>query len=88
MVTVEVELLTDQGNNAVVRLPDRKFPGVVIQGDTLSTLITATSEAIAALECNDAADAQEVLRDLAAQLREVRDRYEIALREHGIELPY
>jgi hypothetical protein len=38
MDRVEVELVTDGGNNAVVRMPARSFPGVLIQGDTLSTL--------------------------------------------------
>jgi Family of unknown function (DUF6959) len=38
MQRVEVELFTDPGNNAVVRLGGRRFPGVLIQGDTLSIL--------------------------------------------------
>ncbi|WP_373294465.1 DUF6959 family protein [Streptomyces albiflavescens] len=36
MERVEAELFTDGGNDAVVRLPGRNFPGVLIQGDTLS----------------------------------------------------
>jgi len=36
--SVEVELFADGGNNAVVRLPGRTFPGVLIQGDSLSSL--------------------------------------------------
>ena len=38
--TIEVDALTDQGNYAVIRLPERKFPGVVVQGDSLSILIS------------------------------------------------
>ncbi len=34
MTRIEVDLLTNQGNGAVLRLPERKFPGVVVQGDT------------------------------------------------------
>lgn len=34
------KLLTSATNYAVVHLPDRKFPGVVIQGDTLSSLVS------------------------------------------------
>ncbi|MFF5778388.1 DUF6959 family protein [Streptomyces virginiae] len=40
MERVEAELFTDGGNDAVVRLPGRDFPGVLIQGDTLSILRT------------------------------------------------
>jgi hypothetical protein len=33
MERVAAELFTDGGNNPVVRLPGRRFPGVLIQGD-------------------------------------------------------
>lgn len=88
MATIEVELLTDQGNNAVVRFPGRKYPGVVIQGDTLSGLIAATTEAIVALDRGERDEAREVLRALAMQLQETQERYETAVRAHGIERPY
>jgi hypothetical protein len=32
----EPEVLSDVSNNAVVRMPGRRFPGLVIQGDSLS----------------------------------------------------
>lgn len=88
MATIEVELLTNQGNNAVVRLPERKYPGVVIQGDTLNGLIATTSEAVEALDRGDRDEAREVLRELAMQLQEIQERYETAVRAHGLELPY
>ncbi|MFI2758016.1 DUF6959 family protein [Streptomyces echinatus] len=37
MERVEAEPFTDGGNDAVARLPGRNSPGVLIQGDTLST---------------------------------------------------
>ncbi|WP_407938443.1 DUF6959 family protein [Myxococcus sp. AM010] len=88
MAIVEMELFTDQGNNAVVRLPERKYPGVVIQGDMLNSLVTTTFDAIEALSRSDLGDAQDLLRELAAQLQTARERYEAALRDHRIELPY
>jgi hypothetical protein len=44
MERVEAELFTDGGNNAVVRLPGRRFPGVLIQGDSLSILRSDVAE--------------------------------------------
>ncbi|WP_371745586.1 hypothetical protein [Myxococcus sp. CA033] len=35
--------------NAVIRFPGRRFPGVVIQGDTLHSLVTTASELCATL---------------------------------------
>ncbi|WUT05150.1 hypothetical protein OG802_18845 [Streptomyces sp. NBC_00704] len=33
MKRIEAELFTDGGNDAVVRMPGRQFPGVLVQGD-------------------------------------------------------
>lgn len=88
MPRIDVELLTDQGNNAVIQLPDRQFPGVLVQGDTLHAALGLVSEALEALEGGDSPEAQNVLRDLAAQLDQIRQRYERALKERGIPLPY
>ena len=35
MERVEVELFSDGSNDAVVRMPGRQFPGMVVQGDSL-----------------------------------------------------
>ncbi|WP_436788623.1 DUF6959 family protein [Yinghuangia sp. YIM S10712] len=35
---IEAKLCTDRGNEAVVRMPSRRSPGVAIQEDPLSTL--------------------------------------------------
>jgi len=35
MRTEVVEIYSDQANAAVIRHPSRKFPGVLVQGDTL-----------------------------------------------------
>ncbi|MCP3163629.1 DUF6959 family protein [Myxococcus qinghaiensis] len=88
MMLVEAELLTQPGNNAVLRLPGRRFPGVVIQGDTLHSLVSTASEALAALEQGNTSNAQELLRDAVEQLRDAQARYEAALGEHGLALPY
>lgn len=73
-------------NNWVVRLPNRRHPGVVIQGDSLKILYDLADEIY------DLAGNFGEVRDVAEQLREdLRGRlevYERALREHGLDLPY
>lgn len=56
---VEAELFTDGGNDAVVRLAGRKFPGVLIQGDTLSSLRADVAELV---ELCSAGDLEEPAR--------------------------
>ncbi len=47
---VEAELYTDGGNDAVVRLPGRRFPGVLLQGDSLHILRSDLAEVAEACE--------------------------------------
>ncbi len=88
MASIQVELLTDQGNGAVLRLPGRKFPGVLIQGDTLSNYLSTVGEVLQAFERGDSPEAESIVRELRTSLEELRDRYEAALKNHGIPLPY
>jgi hypothetical protein len=86
MDRVELEVFSAATNSAVVRMPGRKFPGVVIQGDTLSSLL---------------GDAVQILRDLRAgrspvddakylaeALKQLLDHYEQTLVAHEMPLPY
>ncbi|MEU6703838.1 DUF6959 family protein [Streptomyces wuyuanensis] len=88
MEHVEAELFTDGGNNAVVRLPGRRFPGVLIQGDTLSTLRSDVAEVVEALDLGDEAAARETVGLLLEDLDALLARYSAALDAHGIPLPY
>lgn len=88
MNEVPMELFSDEGNNAVLRLPGRQYPGVLIQGDTLHGLVERLSEAISALERKEFAEAEEVIRHLEVEFREVQSRYESAVRRGGVPLPY
>jgi len=86
---VEVELFSDGGNNAIVRMPGREFPGMVVQGDTLSTLwVDVTEAADSARVAGVPAEVQSGLDLLTARLGEMLQRYERALNEHGLRKPY
>ena len=83
-----MELLTPQRNYAVPRLPGRRFPGLVIQGDNLHTLSLDAERAQQALRHGDVADAQDELDSLVADLRELLDTYISALDAAGVALPF
>jgi hypothetical protein len=65
---IEVDLLTSPGNYAIVRMPGRRFPGVVVQGDSLSILAYDAEEIANALSKSGLAIAEEA-SDLATRLR-------------------
>ncbi|MEU0028491.1 hypothetical protein [Streptomyces sp. NPDC006335] len=88
MERVEAELFTPGGNNAVVRLPGRHFPGVLVQGDSLHIVRTEVAEILEACERGDLAEARDTAGLLLSGLDELLAGYEAALSDHGIRRPY
>jgi hypothetical protein len=85
---LSVEMFTPVGNNAVLRLPGRRFPGVLVQGDSLSILVEHVREVVERARQGSDEDllgAAEALQDL---LLAAQEKYEKALADHGIALPY
>lgn len=86
--TIEVELLEDAVNNTVVQLPDRVFPGVVLQGDSLKILHNEIMSLLDFLRQNDISEAIEIAQDVLKSLSERLETYEAALNSVGRSLPY
>lgn len=82
MRTEVVEIYSDETNRAVIRHPSRKFPGVLIQGDTLFALCAMADEACAKVEPNNELDS------LRHALSELLLHYKIVLGEHEMRLPF
>ncbi|MFD4879410.1 DUF6959 family protein [Streptomyces sp. NPDC058420] len=88
MERIDAELFTDGGNDAVVRLPGRRLPGVLIQGDSLHILRGDVAEVVEACERGDLAEAGEAAGLLLAGFDALLSRYSVALEKHRITLPY
>jgi hypothetical protein len=86
--TCEVTILDDATNATVAKLPWRKYPGVVVQGDSLKGLHDDVLEAITALREQDNQSAKEILGGINERIAELLSRYEAALSAAGIDLPY
>jgi hypothetical protein len=84
------ELLSNPTNYAVVQLPGRKFPGVVMQGDSLNSLTKRLERMRSDLRIDDF-DRDKVaaeLDDLVNLFSEVRSHYEKVCAAKGLTLPY
>lgn len=90
MKFVEFELYSDTSNHAVVRPPSRRFPGSVVQGDSLSILCAEAkeiSERIRSLQVSD----EELLYLAQGHQEKLLGRllhYQQVLMAHEIPLPY
>ncbi|MEV4517657.1 hypothetical protein AB0K00_52955 [Dactylosporangium sp. NPDC049525] len=88
MARVEVEMMTGQHNYAVLRLPGRRFPGVLVQGDSLSALNDEAQRALALLQAGDTAAAEEELTYVANHLASLIAGYVRVLDGAGMPLPF
>jgi hypothetical protein len=84
----QLEVFSEESNYGIVRMPGRRFPGCVVQGDSLSILYV-----LARSICERVAGSadEELTGDAADLLNQLGDRlkhYERVLAEHRIELPY
>lgn len=85
MRTENVEIYSDQSNAVVLRYLGRKFPGVLVQGDTLYALFQQADEACAEMS---GTRLPEGLSELRGKLREMVDHYKLVLGVHGVPLPF
>jgi Family of unknown function (DUF6959) len=81
-LTPSVKLLSRPHNFAVVQLPERQFPGVVVQGDTLNEIIRDLQLSLTS------PDGPEMIEELIETLVDVRIAYETVCSSEGISLPY
>ena len=90
METLPLDVYSTRPNMAIVRAPGRKFPGMVIQGDSLHILwdcAKCVSDRLRQLKIDDA----ELLGEVESLLEDLEERlshYENVLAENGIDLPY
>jgi len=88
MTKIEIECLSQETNAAVVRLPWRKFPGIVLQGDSLKVLLDAASEVAKLSRGSDVPELEDAAVELVGILGTYVQGYEDALLRHNQPLPY
>ncbi|WP_095200953.1 DUF6959 family protein [Mesorhizobium carmichaelinearum] len=81
-----VEIYSDQTNAAIMRHPGRRFPGLLIQGDTLYILCRKADDICAAIGRGQPGfdEANELRNSFWAYL----NHYKIVLTEHDLPLPF
>ncbi len=82
------EVLSQSVNLPVIRMPGRKYPGVLIQGDTLSSLYTLSQMICRRTEHSEDTELTELSEELASELARILTEYERVLKCKGYNLPY
>jgi hypothetical protein len=88
MASDTAPILSHIPNSGIVQLPGRQFPGIVMQGDTLSNLFDSASSLLAEFKrLRDEEHYYETLM-FTEQLQAQLVHYEETLQTQGIQLPY
>ncbi|WP_275787937.1 DUF6959 family protein [Pararhizobium gei] len=82
------ELFTQPHNFAVVQLPERNYPGVVFQGDSLHCLLRDVTELQKLLKDGNLDELSENIEHLKSDLANIQNSYERVCYARKIELPY
>jgi hypothetical protein len=84
----QIEIYSDTTNAAILRHPGRRFPGVLVQGDTLWTLCYRIDAACAHLRGQLDPQGFDELNEVRNALWSFLTHYKIVLGEHNIPLPF
>jgi hypothetical protein len=78
-----VEIFAEESNFAVIKLPSRNYPGVLIQGDSLGGLLGDVEDAIELFD-SDKEEATEALKSLYEELKWRFEAYQKVCQENQI----
>jgi len=88
MRKIEIDVLSEAANCPVVQMPGRRFPGVVLQGDSLRILLDSADEVQQLCSSIRNVDLTAAVALLRQKLAGYVASYEATMTEAGRDLPY
>lgn len=88
MESKSLEVYSEAINSGIVRMPDRQFPGVVIQGDSLAILYMEALDLVEALSKDRNSEAFATAVMMAERLEGHLDHYVSVIKKAGFRVPF
>ena len=88
MEYMELEVYSQSIDRGVVRMPSQSFPGLVLQGETLSSLLKLAKATCEKLPDTSDVELMATSRELMESIQKLVSHYEATLSRHNIPLPY
>ena len=85
---MELEVYSQSIDRGVVRMPSQSFPGLVLQGETLSSLLRLARSTYEKLPNTADTELIDTSRELMETIQKLVSHYEATLGKHNIPLPY
>lgn len=83
MKKLEIDVLSDETNASVVRMPGRRFPGLVVPGDKLIYLNAKAKELHEAASESTHARVTRLAANLCYEIKELLEAYAIGCRDQN-----
>jgi hypothetical protein len=88
MEYIELEVYSQSINRGVVRMPSQTFPGLLLQGETLSNMLNLARSIHERSQMTTDIELIETSRELRDELQKLVSHFEATLSKHNIPLPY
>jgi hypothetical protein len=88
MEYIELEVYSQSINRGVIRMPSQNFPGLLLQGETLSTLSKLAATIQEHAQTTNDTKLIETSQELNDTLQKLISHFEATLTRHNIPLPY
>jgi len=83
-----LEVYSQSIDRGVVRMPSQSFPGLVLQGETLSSLLKLAKSTYEKSSNTTDKELVDTSRELMESIQKLVSHYEATLNRHNIPLPY
>jgi len=85
---MELEVYSQSIDRGIIRMPSQNFPGLLLQGETLSTLLRLAKSVHEKSQNTADTELIDVSRELVETIQKLVAHYEATLGKHNIPLPY
>ena len=88
MEYMELEVYSQSIDRGIIRMPSQNFPGLLLQGEMLSTLLRLAKSAHEKSHNTPDTELIDVSGELVETIQKLVSHYEATLGKHNIPLPY
>src|SRR6187397_1834242 len=88
MEYMELEVYSQSIDRGVIRMPSQGFPGLLLQGETLSSLLKLAKLTQEKSQTTGDMELIEASRELVETIQKLVSHFESTLNGHNIPLPY
>src|SRR5512139_3980006 len=88
MEYMDLEVYSQSIDRGVVRMPSQSFPGLVLQGETLNSLLKLSRSTYEKSLNTTDTELVDTSRQLMESIQKLVSHYEATLNRHNIPLPY